>query len=206
VPGTSIKIADDGEVLVRGIGTFAGYAGDAADGGFKADGAEPAARVDAEGYFATGDLGRLDDGGFLTLTGRKKDVLVTAGGKKVVPEPLEELMRECTLVAHAIVVGEARPFVGALVILDPEGLATWCAERGRRLDLAAAASDPEVLAELQATVDAANASVSKAESIRKFAVVDLEPTVASGHLTPSLKLRRDAVLGACGGAIDALYS
>ena len=197
VPGTSIRIADDGEILVRGVGVFAGYTGEASDG-------EPT--LDADGFFPTGDLGTLDDDGFLTITGRKKDVLVTAGGKNVAPEPLEERVRESPLVAHAIVVGDGRPFVGALVILDPEGLATWCGERGRALAVATAGSDPEVLAVIQQAVDAANASVSRAESIRKFVVVDLDPTVASGQLTPSLKLRRDVVLAACGDAIESLYS
>jgi long-chain acyl-CoA synthetase len=209
IPGTSIKIADDGEVLVRGIGVFAGYAGAAAHDAAhsEAPGNDgPVAPADTEGYFATGDLGRLDDDGYLTLTGRKKDVLVTAGGKNVVPEPLEELVRECSLVGHAVVVGDGRPFVGALVILDPEGLATWCRERGRALELAAAASDPDVLAEIQSAVDAANESVSRAESIRKFAVVGLEPTIEGGQLTPSLKLRRDAVLAACRDAVEGLYS
>jgi long-chain acyl-CoA synthetase len=197
VPGTSIRIADDGEILVRGVGVFAGYTGEAS---------APDTPLDTDGFFATGDLGTLDDDGFLTVTGRKKDVLVTAGGKNVVPEPLEERLRESPLVAHAVVVGDGRPFVGALVILDPEGLALWCSERGRALAAAAAGSDPEVLAEIQEAVDAANASVSRAESIRKFAVVDLDPTVASGQLTPSLKLRRDVVLAACGEAIESLYS
>jgi long-chain acyl-CoA synthetase len=195
VPGTSVRIADDGEVLVRGIGVSPGYDSEATD-----------SALDADGYLATGDLGRLDADGFLTITGRKKDLIVTAGGKNVAPEPLEDRVRQNQLVEHAVVVGEGRPFVSALVVLDREGLATWCRDRGRSLDPITAASDPEVLAEIQSAVDAANALVSRAESIRKFTVIGLELSIASGHLTPSLKLRRAAVIEACRGEIERLYS
>ncbi len=195
VPGTSVRIADDGEILVRGIGVFAGY-----------HGATEATAFDADGYFATGDLGRLDADGFLTVTGRKKDLIVTAGGKNVAPEPLEEVLRASPLVEHALVVGEGRPFVSALIVLDRDGLAMWCREHGRKLDVHAAATDPAVLGEVQAAVDAANALVSRAESIRKFAVVGLEPSIEAGQLTPSLKLRRAAVVADCRDEIEAIYS
>ncbi|WP_415856541.1 AMP-dependent synthetase/ligase, partial [Sinomonas sp. G460-2] len=195
VPGTSVRLADDGEILVRGIGVFGGY-----------HGATEATVLDADGYFATGDLGRLDAEGFLTITGRKKDLIVTAGGKNVAPEPLEEILRESPLVEHAIVVGEGRPFVSALIVLDRDGLAMWCRDHGRELDLRAAASDAQVLGELQAAVDAANALVSRAESIRKFAVVGLEPSVESGQLTASLKLRRAVVVADCRDDIETIYS
>ncbi|WP_422935978.1 AMP-dependent synthetase/ligase [Sinomonas sp. P47F7] len=195
VPGTSVRLADDGEILVRGIGVFGGY-----------HGATEATVLDADGYFATGDLGRLDAAGFLTITGRKKDLIVTAGGKNVAPEPLEEILRESPLVEHAIVVGEGRPFVSALIVLDRDGLARWCRDHGRELDLRAAASDAQVLGELQTAVDAANALVSRAESIRKFAVVGLEPSVESGQLTASLKLRRAVVVADCRDDLETIYS
>ncbi|WP_138443353.1 AMP-dependent synthetase/ligase [Sinomonas susongensis] len=201
IPGTSVKIADDGEVLVRGIGVFAGYHG-SSDEGNEAHSDDQADGV----YFPTGDLGRLDEDGFLTIIGRKKDVLVTAGGKNVAPEPLEETVRESSLVEHAVVVGEGRPFVAALIVLDRDGLASWCRERGRTLDADAAATDPEVLDELQAAVDSANALVSRAESIRKFAVVGISPSIEGGNLTPSLKLKRDAILAECHDEVEALYS
>ena len=200
VPGTSIKIADDGEILVRGIGVFAGYQG-LTDG---EDSEQPGVQAH-EGYFPTGDLGRLDDDGFLTITGRKKDVLVTAGGKNVAPEPLEEAVRESPLVEHVIVIGEGRPFVAALIVLDRDGLVSWCRERGRTLEAEAAAADPEVLNELQTAIDAANAHVSRAESIRKFSVIGIEPSIEGGSLTPSLKLKREAILIECRDEIEALY-
>lgn len=236
VPGTSIRIADDGEILVRGIGVFAGYHGSPVDGANKdsanedstnderankdsaneeranedsaaePDETQAAAGPAQDGYFPTGDLGRLDDEGFLTITGRKKDLLVTAGGKNVTPEPLEETVRESPLVEHAILIGEGRPFVAALIVLDRDGLASWCREHGRTLEAEAAATDPEVLHELQAAVDAANALVSRAESIRKFAVVGIEPSIEAGSLTPSLKLKRDAILAECRDEVEALYS
>jgi long-chain acyl-CoA synthetase len=195
VPGTSVRIADDGEILVRGIGVFAGY-----------HEATDLSALDPDDYFPTGDLGRLDADGFLTITGRKKDLIVTAGGKNVAPEPLEEALRESPLVEHAIVIGEGRPFIAALVVLDHDGLATWCRERGRSLDPRAAGTDPEVLAELQSAVDSANERVSRAESIRKFAVLALEPSVEAGQLTPSLKLKRSAVVTECRDEIEALYA
>ncbi|GHG48578.1 long-chain acyl-CoA synthetase [Sinomonas cellulolyticus] len=198
VPGTSIRIAENGEVLVKGIGVIRGYtaAGSAAAAGaFRPD-----------GYFATGDLGSLDPDGFLTLTGRLKDILVTAGGKNVVPGPLEEVLEESELIAHAVVVGEGRPFIGAVVALDGERLASWARRRGRVLGVAEAASDPEVIAELQRAVDAANAAVSRAESIRRIVILPRELTLEDGDLTPSLKLRRQYLLDSVPEALEELYS
>ncbi|UVJ40711.1 long-chain fatty acid--CoA ligase [Arthrobacter sp. CJ23] len=196
LPGTTIRIAEDGEVLVKGIGVFKGYHANEA--------ATAAAFVD--GFFRTGDLGSLDEDGFLTIAGRKKDLLVTAGGKNVAPAPLEEKIREHRLVGQAVVVGEGRPYVAALVYLDSEALADWCAERGTAvLTPAEAAADPEIRAAVQGAVDEANMLVSKAESIRSFAFVDAELSVGSGHLTPSLKLRRAAVMSGFSAEIDKLY-
>lgn len=149
----------------------------------------------------------MDDDGYLTITGRKKDLLVTAGGKNVAPGPLEDALREHRLVSQAVVVGEGRPFIGALVSLDEEGLAGWLAAAGRSpMNLAAAAEDPAVRAELQQAVDHANRLVSRAEQIRKFHVLRQDLTEASGHLTPSLKLKRMTVLEDFAGQIDGLYS
>ncbi|MET3902092.1 AMP-dependent synthetase/ligase [Paenarthrobacter sp. 4246] len=196
LPGTTIRVAQDGEVLVKGIGVFKGYHANEA--------ATEAAFVD--GFFRTGDLGELDADGFLTITGRKKDLLVTAGGKNVAPAPLEEKLREHPLVGQAVVVGDGRPFVAALVSLDPEGLADWCAEnKVGAMTSEEAASDARVRAAVQSAVDEANKLVSAAESIRKFAFITAELSVESGHLTPSLKLKRAAVVNDFPAVVEKLY-
>ncbi|KQR02272.1 long-chain fatty acid--CoA ligase [Arthrobacter sp. Leaf141] len=197
IPGTTIRVAADGEILVKGIGVFRGYH------------ANPQANADAfvDGFFRTGDLGGLDDDGFLTITGRKKDLLVTAGGKNVAPGPLEEKVRAHPLVAHAVLVGDGKPFVAALVTLDPEGLANWCSERGLPpLTVARACADPAIRAAVQEAVDQANQLVSTAESIRSFALLDADFTVESGHLTPSLKLKRAAVVSGFAAEVARLYA
>lgn len=197
IPGTTIRVAEDGEILVKGIGVFRGYHGNAA--------ANAEAFVD--GFFRTGDLGVLDRDGFLTVTGRKKDLLVTAGGKNVAPGPLEEVIRAHQLVGHAVVVGDGKPFVSALITLDPEGLDNWRSERGLPpLAVRQALTDPQVLEAVQWAVDQANLLVSKAESIRSFRLLDTEFTVDSGHLTPSLKLKRAAVVQDFQAEIARLYA
>lgn len=196
VPGTTVRVADDGEILVKGIGVFKGYHANAA--------ANAEAFVD--GFFRTGDLGSLDKDGFLTITGRKKDLLVTAGGKNVAPGPLEEKIREHQLVGQAVVVGDGRPFVSALVNLDPEGLQNWCtARKVPVMAPAEAAADESVRASIQGAIDEANLTVSKAESIRSFVVLDADFTVESGHLTPSLKLKRAAVVRDYEEHINRIY-
>lgn len=197
LPGTTIRVAPDGEVLVKGIGVFKGY--------HRNESANEAAFVD--GFFRTGDLGELDADGFLTITGRKKDLLVTAGGKNVAPGPLEEKLREHPLVGQAVVVGDGRPFVAALVSLDPEGLADWCAQnKFGSLTVEEAAGDDRVKAAVQSAVNEANTLVSAAESIRKFAFITAELSVESGHLTPSLKLKRAAVVGDFPSIVEKLYA
>ncbi|MDQ0924343.1 long-chain acyl-CoA synthetase [Pseudarthrobacter sp. W1I19] len=196
IPGTTIRVAEDGEILVKGIGVFRGYH------------ANQAANAEAfvDGFLRTGDLGELDPQGFLTITGRKKDLLVTAGGKNVAPGPLEEKIRAHQLVGHAVVVGDGKPFISALVTLDPEGLENWCSERGLpSRSIREAAGDPQVAAAVQEAVDQANLLVSKAESIRKIAVLGAEFTVESGHLTPSLKVKRSAVVHDFEAEIGKLY-
>lgn len=198
MPGTSVRLDDDGEVQLKGSGIFDGY--------YRNDAATTEAFT-SDGYFKTGDLGSLDQDGFLTITGRKKDLLVTAGGKNVAPGPLEEKLRENPLVSQAVVVGEGRPFIAALISLDREALAPWAAAQGKpELTADLAARDPEVIAELQSAVDAANATVSHAEQIRKFTVLDVEFTVESGHLTPTLKLKRAAVVADHAEALEELYA
>ena len=195
VPGSSVRIADDGEVQVRGANVFRGYHNLPE---------KTAETFTADGWLKTGDLGSLDEDGRLMITGRKKDIIITAGGKNVSPIPMEEEIAKCPIVEHAVVVGDGRPFIGALVTLDPEGLASWLPTIGQPADLslADAAALPQVREEIQPFVDRANATVSRAESVRKFVVLDAQFTQENSCLTPSLKVVRPAVNRVFSGAID----
>ena len=194
-PGSSVRIADDGEVQVRGANVFRGYHNLPE---------KTAETFTADGWLKTGDLGSLDEDGRLTITGRKKDIIITAGGKNVSPIPMEEEIAKCPIVEHAVVVGDGRPFIGALVTLDPEGLASWLSTIGQPADLslADAAALPQVREEIQPFVDRANATVSRAESVRKFVVLDTQFTQENSCLTPSLKVVRPAVNRVFSDAID----
>lgn len=194
-PGSSVRIADDGEVQVRGANVFRGYHNLPE---------KTAETFTADGWLKTGDLGSLDEDGRLMITGRKKDIIITAGGKNVSPIPMEEEIAKCPIVEHAVVVGDGRPFIGALVTLDPEGLASWLPAIGQPADLslADAAALPQVREEIQPFVDRANATVSRAESVRKFVVLDAQFTQENSCLTPSLKVVRPAVNRVFSGAID----
>ncbi|MFK4064733.1 AMP-dependent synthetase/ligase [Streptomyces sp. NPDC029674] len=197
VPGTAVRIADDGEVLIKGGIVFGSYWNN------------PAATdaVLTNEWLATGDLGALDDHGYLTITGRKKDIIVTSGGKNVSPAVLEDRLRSRAPVGQCIVVGDNRSYVAALVTLDPEAVHHWLTVRKRPADtpLAELAHDPQMIAEIQKAVDHANSAVSRAESIRKFAIVEGEFTEDNGLLTPSLKIKRHAVTAAYAAEIEALY-
>jgi len=195
--GTSARVADDGELLFKGRQVFLGYWHD-----------EPAtheALADG-GWLHTGDVGEVDDDGYVRITGRKKEMLVTAGGKSVAPAALEEVVRTHPLVSHCLVVGEARPFVAALVTLDPRAFAEWRKRHGKRGDLDDLTSDPDLVAEIQGVVDEANAAVSQAESIRKFEVLAEDWTEESGHVTPTLKLKRHAILAEYHEAVQRIYA
>jgi long-chain acyl-CoA synthetase len=199
IPGVSAKIADDGEILLRGGIIFGRYW------------RNPQATeetLDAEGWLHTGDLGALDDEGFLTVTGRKKELIVTAGGKNVAPAVLEDRLRGNPLVSQVMVVGDARPFIASLITLDPEALDHWKKQHGKQESATAAdlAEDPDLLADLQAAVDDANKAVSRAESIRKFRVLPEDFTIDNGYLTPSLKVKRAIVAKDFAGDIDELYT
>ncbi|MFD5771511.1 AMP-dependent synthetase/ligase [Streptomyces sp. NPDC127049] len=198
LPGSVVRIADDGEVLLHGEHIFTGYWNNEA----------ATAEALADGWFHTGDIGTLDEDGYLAITGRKKEILVTAGGKNVAPAVIEDRIRAHALVAECMVVGDGRPFVGALVTLDEEFLGRWAAERGKPAGLTAAAlrDDPELLAEVQRAVDDGNAAVSKAESVRKFRVLAHQFTEEAGHITPSLKLKRNVVAKDFADEIEAIYS
>jgi long-chain acyl-CoA synthetase len=196
LPGNSVKIGEDGEILLKGPHVFRGYWNN------------PTATAEAirDGWFHTGDLGALDDDGYLRITGRKKEILVTAGGKNVAPAVLEDRLRAHPLVSQCIVVGDAKPYIAALVTLDEEMLPAWLSNNGLEpMDVETAARNDKVLAALQAAVDDANKAVSKAESIRKFEVLTTDFTVESGHLTPSLKLKRNLVMDEYKDVVERLY-
>ncbi|WP_374983470.1 AMP-dependent synthetase/ligase [Streptomyces fradiae] len=197
LPGSKVRIADDGEVLLHGEHVFTGYWGNEA----------ATAEALSDGWFHTGDIGTLDEDGYLAITGRKKEILVTAGGKNVAPAVIEDRIRGHALVAECMVVGDGRPFVGALVTLDEEFLARWAAEHGKPAGSTAAQlrEDPELLAEVQRAVDDGNAAVSKAESVRKFRVLPSQFTEEAGHITPSLKLKRNVVAKDFADEIEAIY-
>jgi long-chain acyl-CoA synthetase len=196
MPGTAIRIADDGEVEVQGIPVFRGY---------HRNGAATAEALE-DGWFRTGDLGELDEDGYLTITGRKKEIIVTAAGKNVAPAVLEDRLRAHPLVSQVVVVGDGRPFIGALVTLDPEGVPGWLASHGKpEMSLEEAAKDPDVLASLDKAVEKANLAVSRAESIRKFRILDGDLTIANGYLTPKFSVKRSLVLKDFAAEVDALY-
>ncbi|XQJ09482.1 long-chain fatty acid--CoA ligase [Curtobacterium sp. L3-7] len=198
LPGVEIRIADDEEILIRGVDVFDRY--------WKNP--EATAKAFADGWFRTGDLGRLDGDGVLTVTGRAKELIVTASGKNVAPAPLEDGVREHPLVGQVVVVGEGKPFVAALVTLDRDMLPGWCEARGISPALSAheAAYDERVLAAVQDAVDTANGRVSRAESVRSFTILDTELTEASGHLTPKLTIKRNVVLKDFAADIEHIYS
>ncbi|MGN6501948.1 MAG: AMP-dependent synthetase/ligase [Pseudolysinimonas sp.] len=197
LPGVGVKIADDGEIWVKGIDVFQGYWNKPK---------ETAEAFEGE-WFKTGDIGELDDEGYLKITGRKKELIATAGGKKVAPAVLEDPIRANPLVGQVVVVGEGKPFIAALVTLDPEMLPVWLNNNGEAGDmsLADAAKNPKVLAEIQRAIDAANAHVSRAESIRKFVVLPTEFTEASGHLTPKMSIKRGPILTDFADVIEGMY-
>ncbi|MFV2143161.1 AMP-dependent synthetase/ligase [Isoptericola sp. G70] len=196
LPGCGVKIAADGEILLKGVHVFRGYHGNA----------EATAETFDGEWFRTGDLGALDDDGFLSITGRKKEIIVTAGGKNVAPAALEDRIRAHALVSQCVVVGDNRPFIGALITLDPDGLPGWLKMHDKaEMSIEQARTDPDVLAALDHAVTRANQSVSRAESIRKFAVLPEDLTVENGYLTPSLKVKRSLVLSDFSADVDALY-
>ncbi|MFG3353526.1 AMP-dependent synthetase/ligase [Streptomyces sp. NPDC048001] len=197
LPGTAVRIADDGEVLLRGGHVFAGY--------WDPERGEPVP-VAEDGWLATGDLGSLDADGYLTITGRKKDILITSGGKNIAPAPLEDRLRAHPLVGQCMVVGDGRPYVTALITLEQDGLDHWLRMRRKTgLPMAALVEDGELLEVLQRAVDEANRLVSRAESIRRFRVLTGDFTEGSGHLTPSLKLRRTEIARDYAAEIESLY-
>ncbi|WP_371516693.1 long-chain fatty acid--CoA ligase [Kitasatospora sp. NBC_01300] len=197
VPGASVRIAEDGEVFFKGPHVFTGYWNN------------PQATADTlkDGWIATGDLGSLDSEGYLTITGRKKEIIVTAGGKNVAPAVIEDRIRAHALVGEVMVVGDRKPFVACLVTVDPDFFPKWKELNGKpaTATVAELSQDPDLLAALQAAVDDGNAAVSHAEAVKKFRLLDTEFSEESGHLTPSLKLKRNLVLKDFAADIEAIY-
>ncbi|MFD0341660.1 AMP-dependent synthetase/ligase [Streptomyces sp. NPDC127117] len=197
LPGTAVRIADDGEVLLSGGQVCQGY--------WDAEQGRPVP-VQEGGWFATGDLGALDEDGYLTITGRKKDIIITSGGKNVTPAPLEDWLRAHPLVSQCMVVGDNRSFITALITLEPDGLSHWRQmKKKQNVPMRELVDDEELRTALQRAVDEANRLVSRAESIREFAVLPVDFTEEGGHLTPSLKLKRDAIARDFETEIEALY-
>src|SRR5699024_664718 len=196
-PGSSVAIDDDGELLGKGAMVFKGYHNNP----------EATAESMTDGWFRTGDLGALDEEGNLTITGRSKEVIVTAGGKNISPAQLEDQLRAHPLISQCVVIGDQKPFVAAILTLDEEMLGTWLANNSLpEMTVAEAARNEEVRAELQSVVDSANRSVSRAESIRAFEIIDSDFTEENGYLTPSLKLKRNVVVKDLAPVIEKIYS
>ncbi len=195
-PGVTLRIASDGEILMSGDTVYRGYWHNEA----------ATAECVKDGWFHTGDIGRLDEDGFLSITGRKKEIIVTAGGKNVAPAVLEDRLRAHPLVSQCLVVGDKQPYIACLITLDQESLDPWLAARGQAGETAAdVVQHPSLMAELQTAVDEANRAVSKAEAIRRFRVLAADWTEETGHLTPSLKLKRSVVMAEFAADIEALY-
>ncbi len=199
LPGVAIKIDEDGEILISGKSVSPGY--------WHNEAATKEAFTE-DGWFRTGDVGELDEEGFLSITGRKKEMIVTAGGKNVAPAVLEDRLRSHALISQCMVVGDGKPFIAALITLDPEALGPWKEQHGKPADATVASlrEDPDLVAAVQAAVDDANQAVSRAESIRKFRILDGDFTQESGQLTVKLGIRRSVLLKDLAADIDALYS
>ncbi|MCA1710641.1 MAG: long-chain fatty acid--CoA ligase [Actinobacteria bacterium] len=195
-PGVTVRIADDGEILMSGEHIYQGYWHNEA----------ATSENNSGGWFASGDIGELDGEGYLRITGRKKELIVTAGGKNVAPAVLEDRLRAHPLVSQCIVVGDQKPFIACLVTLDAEAVAPWATARSKPADPAALVDDPDLQAEIQGAVDEANKAVSKAEAIRKFRVLPVDWTEEGGQMTPSLKLKRSVVMKEYATQVEALYA
>ncbi|MCZ4100469.1 AMP-dependent synthetase/ligase, partial [Streptomyces sp. H39-C1] len=196
VPGTTVHIAEDGEIWLSGGQIFQGYLNNP----------RATSEVLGDGWLATGDIGALDEEGYLTITGRKKEILVTSGGKSVSPSGLEDRVRSHPLIAQCVAVGNNRPFIAALVTLDPDAVGHWLTMRGKpRLPDEELVHDPDLETEIRRAVVAANTLVSQAESIRTFRILAAQFSEERGLLTPSLKLKRKAIEKAFPEEIEALY-
>jgi long-chain acyl-CoA synthetase len=199
IPGATVKIADDGEILLRGDNIFKGY--------WHNEKATSEVLED-DGYFHSGDIGELDDDGYLKITGRKKELIVTAGGKNVAPAVLEDRLRGNPLISQCMVVGDNKPYIACLVTIDPEAFPQWKRENGKpeSAQIEELVEDKDLRNDVQKAVDEANRAVSRAEAIRKFRILPVDFTEEGGQMTPTLKLKRNVVLQEFSSDIEALYS
>jgi long-chain acyl-CoA synthetase len=199
IPGVAIRVADDGEILLRGDNVF---------GGYWRNPTATAEALDPDGWFHTGDIGAIDTDGFVSITGRKKEIIVTAGGKNVAPAVLEDRLRAHPLISQCMVVGDQQPFIGCLVTIDPEAFPAWKAAHAKAESATVGdlREDPVLRAEIQAAVDEANKAVSKAEAIKSFRILATDFTEEGGELTPSLKLKRNVVLKQYADEVAAIYT
>lgn len=199
IPGTTVRVGDDGELLYRGGQVIHQYWNNAA---------ATVESIDGDGWFHTGDLGEIDDDGYVRITGRKKEILITAGGKNVAPAQLEDRIRAHWLVSQCLVVGDRRPFVAALVTIDPEAFPAWLRQHGRpdATTIAELVNDPELIATVQEAIDQGNKAVSHAEAIKKFLIIPQDWTEAGGQMTPSMKLKRKVIMEECEPDIEAIYA
>ena len=198
-PGASVKVAPDGELMLAGAQIFKGYWNNPT---------ATAEAIEPDGWFHSGDIGEIDDQGFVKITGRKKELIVTAGGKNVAPAVLEDRLRSNWLVSQCLVVGDAQPFIAALVTIDPESFPAWLKQKGKpaTTTIASMTSDPDLIAEIQGAVNDANKAVSNAEAIKKFTILPEDWTEEGGQLTPSMKLKRNVVMKEYSSEVDALYA
>ena len=199
IPGARVKVAPDGELLLGGAQLFSGYWNNAT---------ATAEAIEPDGWFHSGDIGEIDDRGFVRITGRKKELIVTAAGKNVAPAVLEDRIRANWLVSQCLVVGDARPFIGALVTIDVDAFPAWLKQAGKpsNATIADLATDPDLMATIQSAIDEGNKAVSHAEAIKKFAIMKTDWTEEGGQMTPSLKLKRGVVMSECEAEIEALYT
>jgi long-chain acyl-CoA synthetase len=194
LPGVEVKIAEDGEILVKGPNVFLGY--------FK-DEAATRETLDADGWLHSGDLGRFDEQGFLHITGRKKEIIITAGGKNIAPKNIENAVKEHPLVAECVVIGDRRKYLTMLVTLDPEAAKQFVSERGGRGE---PHTHPEIRAEIQRHLDAVNAKLARVEQVKKFTILDRPFSIETGELTPTLKVKRNVVAKNFAKEIEAMYA
>jgi long-chain acyl-CoA synthetase len=195
LPGVEVRIADDGEILVRGANVFAGYH----------KGADTSFGAVRDGWLHTGDLGAFDDGGFLSITGRKKDIIITAGGKNIAPANLENDLKRSRWISQAVMHGDRRPYPVVLVTLDEEELVPWAERRGLPRELGALARHPQVLRLIQAELDKANQRYAQVEQAKRFAILDHDLSQEAGELTPTLKVKRDVIARKYAAQLDSLY-
>jgi long-chain acyl-CoA synthetase len=199
IPGAAVRVAADGELMLSGPHLLTGYWNNPA---------ATAEAIDSDGWFHSGDIGEIDDDGYVRITGRKKELLVTAAGKNVAPAVLEDRIRGNWLVNQCIVVGDAKPYIAALVTIDPDAFPSWVKAAGKQAGstVDSLKNDADLRAEIQGAIDEANKAVSQAEAVKKFAILGVDWTEEGGQMTPSLKLKRNVVMAEFAADVEALYA